>query len=79
MPRANEDKKSNINLKVSPITHAEFSLACDLREVTMSKVLHSHILRIINEEKGKNPEAFAQIQTVKAVSDLASTKPKKAA
>ena len=58
MPRMNEGKKATINLKVSPETHAQFSLACDLREATMSKVLHAHILRIINEEKEKHPQKF---------------------
>lgn len=80
MPRMNEGKKSTINLKVSPDIHAQFSLACDLREATMSKVLHAHILRIIKEEKEKHPAEFAGFSEIdEVVAKPTSGKQKEAA
>jgi hypothetical protein len=53
-----KEKLSTINLKVPPRTHADFRIAAKLRGGTMSSLLHQYIVRIIREEKERDPEAF---------------------
>lgn len=53
-----KEKLSIINIKVPPQTHVDFRIAAKLRGATMSSLLHQHIVKIIREEKERDPAAF---------------------
>ena len=48
-----------INVRLTPSVHEAFKIACDLRGVSMSSLLHQFIVRTIREEKEREPSAFA--------------------
>lgn len=54
----NKEPLSIINLKVPPRTHADFRIAAKLRGSTMSGLLHQYIVKVIREEKERDPDAF---------------------
>lgn len=56
-----KEKLSTINVKVPPLTHAEFRIAAKLRGGTMSSLLHQYMVKVIREEKEREPEAFKKL------------------
>jgi antitoxin component of RelBE/YafQ-DinJ toxin-antitoxin module len=53
-------KEKMINVRLTPAVHDQFKVACDLRGVSMSSLLHQFIVRTIREEKTLEPDAFEQ-------------------
>ena len=51
-------KKEMVNVRLKPETHAEFKIACELRGVSMSSLMHQFIVQIIRSEKERDPIAF---------------------
>lgn len=51
-------KDKMINVRLSPTVHDQFKIACELRGVSMSSLLHQFIVRVIREEKNMDPDAF---------------------
>jgi hypothetical protein len=52
-------KEAWLNVRIREDVRDEFKLAAELRGASMSGLLTMFIYRVIREEKGKNPEAFA--------------------
>lgn len=59
-------RKDIINLKVTPQIHQEFKVAAGLRGASMSGLIHQFMVRVIREEKDREPEAFADINRTNA-------------
>ena len=57
-----DNKKSRINVKISPTLRAEFHLVAKLRGDTVSGLIHRFIVKTIREEKLKEPEAFTGLE-----------------
>jgi hypothetical protein len=53
-------KEKMINVRLEPSIHEDFKIACSLRGVSMSSLLHQFIFRVIREEKEIAPRAFAR-------------------
>lgn len=51
-------KAKMVNVRLTPIVHDQFKIACDLRGVSMSSLLHQFIVRTIREERELDPKAF---------------------
>jgi hypothetical protein len=51
-------KEKLVNVRLTPKTHDEFKIACELRGASMSSLLHQFIVRTIREEKDLTPSAF---------------------
>lgn len=56
-------KERLVNVRLTPRTHEEFKIACELRGASMSSLLHQYIVRTIREEKEIAPKAF-KTQTI---------------
>ena len=61
-PRKPPEKKKTkmIGVLADEQTHADFAKACELRGVTMSGIVHEFIVKVIREEKEREPDAFAR-------------------
>lgn len=51
-------KAKMINVRLTPAVHDQFKIACDLRGVSMSSLLHQFIVRTIREERELEPKMF---------------------
>lgn len=51
-------KEKMVNVRLTPAVHDQFKIACDLRGVSMSSLLHQFIVRTIREERELEPKAF---------------------
>lgn len=56
-------KDKMINVRLTPVVHEQFKIACDLRGGSMSSLLHQFIVRTIREERELDPKAFELIQS----------------
>ncbi|HEV2862883.1 MAG TPA: hypothetical protein VGX48_17840 [Pyrinomonadaceae bacterium] len=56
-------KGARINLKIHPALREEFQAAARLRGGTMSTLLHQYIVKVVREEKERDPQAFAETLT----------------
>lgn len=52
-----------INVRLKPLVHEEFKIACDLRGASMSSLMHQFIVRTIREEKELSPQTFKVLQS----------------
>lgn len=55
-----------MNIKIKPQTYEEFRIAVELRGSTMSGLIHQFIVKVIREEKDRNPEAFKVLEAEEA-------------
>lgn len=55
-------KAKMINVRLEPEVHEEFKIACKLRGVSMSSILHQYIFRVIREERAEAPSAFERVR-----------------
>lgn len=51
-------KERLVNVRLTPKTHEEFKIACELRGASMSSLLHQFIVRTIREERERDPISF---------------------
>src|SRR5262249_55692959 len=51
-------KVKMINVRLTPATHDQFKIACELRGSSMSSLMHQFVIRTIREEKERDPQAF---------------------
>jgi hypothetical protein len=51
-------KDKMITLRLSEQAHKDFKIAADLRGASMSSLLHQFIVKLIREEKEREPQAF---------------------
>jgi uncharacterized protein (DUF1778 family) len=58
------NKEVLINLRLRYETREEFRVAAELRGATMSGLLHQFIVRTIREEKEREPDAFAELESI---------------
>lgn len=56
-------KEKMVNVRLSPVVHEQFKIACELRGVSMSSILHQFIVRTIREERELEPKAFRREAT----------------
>lgn len=49
-----------INVRLTPEIHESFKIACDLRGVSMSSLMHQFVVKTIREEREIEPKAFRQ-------------------
>jgi hypothetical protein len=54
-------KTRMINVRLSEKVHEDFKIACELRGVSMSSLMHQYVIRVIREEKEMAPRAFTRI------------------
>jgi len=57
-------KEKLVNVRLTPKTHEEFKIACELRGASMSSLLHQFIVRTIREEKDMSPHSFVTERSV---------------
>lgn len=50
-----------VNVRLTPQVHEAFKIACDLRGVSMSSLMHQFVVRTIREEKELEPKAFEHV------------------
>ncbi|MGA9996902.1 MAG: hypothetical protein WBP93_15900 [Pyrinomonadaceae bacterium] len=58
-----QNKEVLINIRLRSDIREEFRLAAELRGATMSGLLHQFIVRIIREEKERDPKAFIKLES----------------
>ena len=58
-------KARMINVRLSEEAHEDFKIACELRGVSMSSLIHQFVVRVIREEKEREPKAFIRQNTVR--------------
>lgn len=51
-------KTKMINVRLVPRVHDDFKIACDLKGVSMSSLMHQFVVKTIREEKERDPQAF---------------------
>src|SRR5687767_9417302 len=67
---AGKNKEVLINIRLKPETREEFRISAELRGATMSGLLHQFIVRTIREEKERDPEAFANLQSISSTEEV---------
>ena len=53
-------KNVRFNVRVSPQVREEFQAAARLRGATASSLVHQFMVKVIREEKERNPKEFAR-------------------
>jgi hypothetical protein len=54
-------KSEMVTVKVTPRIYAEFQAACEMRDIKMATQLHIFMVKMIHEEKLRDPGVFAEI------------------
>ncbi len=57
-------KVKMINVRLTPAIHDQFKIACELRGVSMSSLMHQFVVKTIREEKEIDPKAFVEVPVV---------------
>jgi hypothetical protein len=60
MPRQKTERLELLTVKLRPETLADFRIACELKEVSMSAWIRQFVKRTIREERHNSPRAFAR-------------------
>lgn len=53
-------KEVLVNFRLKPDVRDEFKVVADLRGSTMSGLLHQYVIKLIREEKERDPVAFTE-------------------
>jgi hypothetical protein len=51
-------KTRMVNVRLTERVHEDFKIACELRGVSMSSLMHQFVIRTIREEREMEPRAF---------------------
>lgn len=54
-------KKKLLTVRLDPEVHKDYKIAAKLRGGTMSNLVHMYLVRVVREEKERNPEAFIKL------------------
>lgn len=53
-------KTRMVNVRLTEQVHEDFKIACELRGVSMSSLMHQFVIRTIREERELDPKAFVR-------------------
>lgn len=65
-------------MRMLPRRYAEFRAVADLRGSDMSNIVHQYVIKLIREEKERDPEGFEEA-VVKAIAEIKEQQEKKRA
>lgn len=55
-----QTKDKLLTVRLAPEVHRDYKIAAELRGSTMSNLAHMYIVRVVREEKDRNPDAFTK-------------------